>query len=371
MKQIKGVIILNKRLIAAACAVFCAGLTGTAAAAEHYGFREESALVSPARTPYDGKYTNVQWQTEKAEVIGVPIAYGDSVILPDSDSVRRLNEQNGLELARIKLPETVSVPNSAVIIGDVLIQPTESGLCRIDFTSGEVTAYRTFDGVIGSDVAAVEGLVCFSAGTESGETFYLCDAEDFSVKCSYKSDSDITSAAIQGDYLIFGAGNSLVTCNYKSGDFCEIPLGKEITSAPFATEYAVFFAMGSSTAKLRLNSDGTMEEDTLTLCETGSGSAAPIVYDSYLYTVSDSGFHILDSLNMEITESIPDIKKGSDPIISLGAGTRIYTVGEYKERWALYCVFIAGDEYDVTYSPLAGLDNFTDGKFSFAEQGHM
>lgn len=343
----------------------------TAAYADSAGFRTEQTLVSTAKTAYEGKYTNVQWQTEKNDETGVPVPYGDSVLLPSGKKLLRLSEENGFELAAITLPEAACTDYSGVMTGDTLIQPTKSGLCAIDFTNGDITAHQSFDGSVDSDVAVTDGLAFFSVKQDDSETFYCVDITDMSVKCSYTADADITSATIQGGYVIFGAGENLVTCGIESGTFTEIPVGGEITSAPFATEYAIFFAMSDSIAKLRLDPDGTMEEDTLTLCETGSSTAAPVVYDSKLYTVSDSGFHILDSLNMEITDTLPDIKSGTAPIITLGTGTRIYTVGSYDTAYALYCVFDAGEEYDLSFTALAGLENFSGGTICVSDSGTM
>lgn len=354
----------------AAALLTAASLTLTAGAAQT-GFRTESALVSSAKTPYEGKYTNVQWQTDKAESIGVPVAYGESVLLPSGSKVLRLAEENGFELAAVSLPEEVCSAYSGAMLGDVLVQPTKSGLCTIDFTSGEVTSHKSFGDSVDSDVSLIDGLAYFSVKNGDSETFCCADTSDMSLKWQYTAQADITSATVQGDYVIFGAGNSLVSCHYTDGMVCEIPLESEVTSTPFATEYAVFFATGSSTAKLRLNKDGTYEEDTLVLCETGENTSAPVIYDSRLYTVSDSGFHILDSLNMEITYSFADIKGGSDPVITYGTGTRIYTVGRYQERWALYSVLDAGSDIEPTYTALAGLDDFTDGRVSISAAGTM
>lgn len=367
----------TKHLLTTALAgLICAAIPCNAAAAAA-GFRNESTLVSNAKTAYQGKYTNVQWQTEKSDGIGCPVAYGESVLLPSGNKVLRLNEQDGFQLAAVTLPEEVCTQYSGVMNGDTLIQPTESGLCTIDFTSGEVTAHKIFGGEVDSDVCAIDGAAFFSAKNNDSETFYCVDTSDMSVQWEYTSAADITSPTIQGDYVIFGAGGDLVTCNTTSGEACEIPVGSEILSAPLATEYAVFFPTDSGMAKLRLNKDGTMEEDTLIFCDTGANSSAAVVYDSKLYTVSDSGFHILDSLNMEITHSFPEITGGTAPLITLGMGTRIYTVGRYEDAWALYTVFdpaMAEDsdkKYEPSFTALAGLEDFSGGRMCVSEAGTM
>ena len=74
---------------------------------------------------------------------------------------------------------------------------------------------------------------------------------------------------------------------------------------------------------------------------------------------------------MEITESFSEVKSGSDPIITLGTGTRVYTVSRYEDRWALYCIFDPDAEYDTTCTALAGLDDFTNGRVSVSAAGTM
>ncbi len=277
-------------------------------------------------------------------------------------------------MAAIKLPEDICIDYSGAMLGKVLVQPTVSGICTVDFTDGNITGHKSFNGTVDSDVAVIDNMAYFSVKSGSSETFYCIDySADMDILWEYTAEADITSPAVQGDYVIFGAGDELITCHYKDGIACEIPVGREITGAPFASQYAIFFTTADGKAvKLRLNADGTMEEDTLLSCETGTNSSAPLAYNNKLYVTSDTGLHILDSLNMDITKTFSDIKNGSDPIICRGNGTRIYTVSTYSEGgWALHSIYDEGVDNDPIDEPLAGLNNFSKGKIAVSPGGTM
>lgn len=304
--------------------------------------------------------------------MGAPVAYGDSVLIPSGSEVLRYSEANGSKMTSLKLGSEVCAEYSGVISGTVLVQPLENGICTIDFTDGSITASREF-GPIGSDVAVIDDMAYFSAKSDSSETFYCVSLDsELSTLWTYTADEDITSPTVQGDSIIFGAGEKLVTCNYKDGTANEIPLGAEITSAPFASQYAIFVTTGDTSVKLRLNDDGTMEEDSLITCKTGEGSSAPLAYNSKLYVTSSEGMHILDSINMEITHTIPDIKNGSDPFICRGNGTRVYTVSEYSEGgMALHSVYDEGEDNEPIDTILAVLQNYDGGKSAVSENGTL
>ena len=56
-----------KKIIGTAAAVFSVAALSLSISAEivsSVGFRTESELVTAAKTPYDGKYTNIAWDTE-------------------------------------------------------------------------------------------------------------------------------------------------------------------------------------------------------------------------------------------------------------------------------------------------------------------
>ena len=351
-----------------------AALINVCAYAESAGFRNEQKLVSNAKAPYDKKYTNIQWQLEAAENVGAPIAYEDSVLLPCGDEVLRLAEENGTRMAAIKLPETVCTDYSGAMLGKILVQPTASGICTIDFTDGTIKGHKSFDGTVDSDVAIIDSMAYFSIKADGGETFYCVDiSADMTVLWEYPADADMTSSTVQGDYVIFGAGKKLVTAHYKDGTTNEIPLDSEIIGAPFASQYAVFFTtVDGKAVKIRLNNDGTMEEDTLIACAIGTGASAPLAHNNRLYVASDTGLHILDSINMENITTLSDIKNGCDPIICRGNGNRVYTVSTYSEGgWALHSVYDPGEDSEPIDEAIAGLYSFADGKIAVSENGTM
>ncbi len=299
--------------------------------------------------------------------------YGDSVLIPRGSRLLRCSEADGTQTAAIDLPYEASTLYSGVMSGSVLIQPLQNGICTVDFTDGSVTASRDFGGSADSDVAVIDDMAYFSVKTAEGESFYCVQlGAELSTLWQYDSTADITSPTVQGDLVIFGAGNKLVTCNYKDGKANEIPLGGTVTAAPFASQYAVFVTLGDSTAKLRLNSDGTLEDDSLVTVKTGANSSAPLAYNGKLYVTSAEGLHIIDSVNMEISHTLPDIKNGSDPIICRGNGTRVYTVSDYNgEKLALHSVYDEGEDNEPIDSPLALMDSFDGGRCTVSENGTM
>ncbi len=346
----------------------------TSAGAESLGFRNEAALVHEAKTAYDNKYTNIQWNTEAAENVGAPIAYGESVLVPMGKSIFRYAEENGFKEAEIKLPEEVCTGYSGVMSGTTLVQPTQSGVCTVDFATGEITSHKSFDGSVDSDVAVIDDMAYFSIKNGEGETFCCVElSAELPVLWEYTSQADITSPTVQGDFVIFGAGDKLVTAHYTDGAPVEIPVGDVITGAPFASMYAVYFTTeGGDTVKLRLNDDGTMEEETLVTCETGANSSAPLAHNNRLYVTSDSGLHILDSINMESIEVLPDIAGGSAPFLTRGNGPRIYTVAPYEGgRWALYSVYDPGEDVEPQTEILAVMENYEGGSACVSDAGTM
>lgn len=344
----------------------------TCAYAENAGFRNEKALVSNAKAPYDNKYTNIQWQLDAAENVGAPVVYGDSVLIPSGSEILQYSEANGSKMTAVKLDSEISTEYSGAVMGSTLVQPLKNGICTIDLKDGSVTASREFSS-IGSDVAVIDDMAYFSAKNDGGETFYCVKLDStLSTVWNYTAESDITSPTVQGDFVIFGAGDDLVTCHYKNGSAQLIPIGAEITKTPFASQYAVFITTGDTSIKLRLNDDGALEEDSLLSCKTGEGSSAPLAYDSRLYVTSAEGLHIIDSINMEITHTIPEIKNGSDPFICRGNGTRVYTISEYsEEQKALHSVFDISEDEQPTDSKLALLDNYDGGKSAVSENGTL
>ena len=349
-----------------------AALTATAAA-ESVGFRDESLLVHDAKAAYDNKYTNIQWNTEAAENVGAPVIYKDSVLLPVGDKLLRYSEADGTKLAEIKLPDTAAVDFSGVMYGDILVQPLENGICTVDMTTAEVKTLYEADGTVDSDVAVADSTVYFSVKNADGEHFCGVSLTDGSLyQGATAKGQDMTSPTKQGDSIIVGMGDVLATHTEGYG-VCEIPVGDIITGAPYASEYAVYFSTeGGNVVKLRLNTDGTMEEDTLVTCETGANSSAPLQHNNRLYVTSDKGLHIIDSINMELITTLPDIAGGSDPFLCRGNGPRVYTVAPYEGgRWALYSVYDPGEDVEPQTEILAIMEDFEGGKAAVSENGTM
>ncbi|MBQ9948672.1 MAG: hypothetical protein IJO91_09830 [Oscillospiraceae bacterium] len=343
------------------------------AAAESYGFRTKKALTLPALAPYDNKYTNIQWNTEPSESIGVPVVYEESVLVPSGDTLLRLNEADGTKMAEIKLPQKANTVYSGIMAGNTLIQPLEKGICTVDFTTGEITSYKELDGAIDSDCAVIEQLAYFSVKSNGSETMICADLSDgLSTVWEHTAKADITSPALQGEHVIFGAGSTLVTHHFKDESFCEIPVDNEIISAPFASQYAVFFTDNAGNAcKLRLNTDGSMEEDTFVKCAVGASPSAPVAWNSKLYVASETGFHILDSINMEISYTLESFKDGSDPFICYGNGTRVYSVGENEGRYELHSIFDEGEDNPPTDKILAIMENYENGRSAVSSGGTL
>ncbi len=341
--------------------------------AESGGFHNDKGLSYPVAAAYDNKYTNIQWNTEPSDNVGVPVVYGESVLIPKGQEILRLSETDGTQMAAIKLNEDISKDNSGVMYGDVLIQPTKSGISLIDFTSGEISAQRSFDGEIDSDCAVINDMAYFSVRNGDSESFYCVDLKgDLSDIWSYSAQADITSATVQGEFVIFGAGDKLVTHHYKEDSYKEIPLYSEITATPFASQYAVFFTDNEGNAcKLRLNDDGTMEEDTLTKCAVGSSPSAPVERAGKLYVSSETGLYILDSVNMEISHSFETIKNGSDPFICYGNGQRVYCVGQNEGKWELHCILNEGEDNVPTDEILAIMENYEGGRSAVSVNATM
>ena len=101
---------IKKIIFSAAVVVAAAVLSLGAFAAEEKsaGFRTENELVTAAKTPYDGKYTNIAWNTGESDSAGVPVPLAGSVIFPKGNKLFRLDENTGDELATAELSEKVS-----------------------------------------------------------------------------------------------------------------------------------------------------------------------------------------------------------------------------------------------------------------------
>ncbi len=260
------------------------------------------------------------------------------------------------------------------MLGDTLLQPTADGVALIDAESLSVKAYRTFDGIISADCAIIDSMGYTAVQRDDGYEFVCIDlsADELDTIWSCKADEKPSAAAVQGDNIIFACGSSIFTHDYKSDEFHEISVGKEITGSPFATEYAVFFSTADGYAgKLRLNSDGTLEDDTLTFCKIGSLPSSPVSWNGRLYVSTADGFYILDNLNMQVTYIISDIKGGCTPKVNYGSGPYIYTVAPRDDKWAVYSILDMDDSSEPTFSILAQMENYNGGAFCASANGSL
>lgn len=296
------------------------------------------------------------------------------MFLPTSDKLLALSEADGSETASVELPQNCSTSCSGAISEKKLLQPTERGVSYVDTESMTSLRSRSLDGEIASDCSINDGLGYFAVKLDGGYEFMCVDlgSDGLETVWSVEMENQPTSAALQGDWLIWGCGDELYTHHYKQDMSNVIPLGKAISGAPFATEYAVFFSTEDGNAgKLRLNPDGTLEEDTLTWCEVGKSPVSPVSWNGRLYVPTADGFYILDNLNMEISYIITDIKGGCTPQVHYGNGPYIYTVAKREDKWAVYCVQDMDEKSEPTVAILAQMEDYTSGAFCASDKGTL
>lgn len=362
-----------KTIIAAITAAAAAASVSAAAFADSSGFVTESELARPVKAPYDTKYVNIQWNTTEAETAGVPIAEGEHFLFPYNNKVSKIAEKNGEILGTAELDEKISENCRGAVLDGTLIQPARTSLYSVNTADMSVSASKSFGGNISTDVALSGSYAYFGVESDSGSTFYCVDyTNNFSVVWEYGSDSAVTSASENTGHVIFGAGTKLVVHDKDDDSFVETELGADIAAAPLAGEYAVYIpAADGELYKLRLNDDGTMEEDSLASCTVGAEPTTPAVFNGRLYISSADGFFILDSLNMEVIEKFSDMKGGTAPFICYGNGPRAYVVAPMDSYWCLYTVYDPGEGTDPEETKLAKLENFEGGKYTVSNTGTL
>ncbi len=342
--------------------------------ADSSGFNCEGERVHTVKTAYDSKYTAVSWSTEKSEDVGVPLAEGAFVYLPADSRVLKLNEEDGSLAAELTLPESISTEYSGAIIGNTLIQPLKSSIAVINTGTMTVTQTLDIEGEVSGDCALVDGLLYASCESGGTETYICADINNgMTVVWEYSSNGALGNMTKYGDYVLFSEeGGRLISHHYKEDGFSVIDIGEDVCGAPFAGRYAVFLTTADGNAvKLRLNDDGTMEADTLTKCEVGGNPTEPLSWNGRLYVGSETGFHILDDLNMEVMRSYDYMAGSTDPVVTLGNGSRVYIVFPENERWSLYSIYDIDDLEEPQLSKLAVLDDFSDGEISVSDNGTM
>ncbi|MDE6727684.1 MAG: hypothetical protein K2J80_07065, partial [Oscillospiraceae bacterium] len=339
--------------------------------ADSAGFAAESETTVTAQTPFDKKYVSIDWNTSAAESVGVPIAYGEYLLVPTQNKVNKLSEKDGKTVASVGFDEKVSENHKGAVTDGVLIQPTRTSIYAIDVGNMSVLCSRTF-GEIVTDVAAADGLVYFGYMDDAKYRFCCADrSNDLETVWEYASDEPVTSPARLGNNVMFGADSKLIV-KTESG-FEENEVGAEITHV-FAGKYAVFMCCkNGELRKLRLDEDGKAEDDSLEICELGGELTVPAGIDNHIYVGSTEGFFVVDGLNMEITEKFDNLKNAAAPIMTIGSGVRAYTAAPHSdpngERWYLYSV-LDSDE-SLSLSELAKIIDFTNGKIAVSNSGRM
>ena len=351
-----------------------AALLSATAFADSAGFNCQSERVLAVKTAYDSKYTAVSWSTEKADNVGIPVAAGAYVYLPADSRVLKLNEADGSLSAELSLPQSISPSHAGVAVGNTLIQPLERGIAVINTSTMTVVQTLDFDGAISGDCAVIDGLLYASYEKDGAEVFLCADLQnDLAAVWEYRGSGALGDPTSYGEYILFSEeGGRLVSHHRSEDEYSIIDIGAEVCGAPYAGEYAVYLTTDDGSAvKLRLNDDGTMEEDTLMRCEVGANPTEPLAWNGRLYVGSDTGFHILDSLNMELTRSYSYMAGCTDPIVTLGNGSRVYLVFPENDKWSLYSIYDIDDLEEPQLSKLALLEDFSGGAICVSESGTM
>lgn len=332
--------------------------------------------ISPAAAPYSNKYTMIKWGDDtktRFEHCGIPISFGEFLLLPAADKLLFLSEEDGTEHSFVQLPQKCSENYSPDLSEKGLLLPLEKGICLINPEKREISAQRDFSGEIVTDCRIYGNYGFF--GVKSGEKYsFLCVDLSDSLKTLWETElsEQPSGGVVLGDFAVFASGSSIYTHALKSDVVNEIPTEKKITGNPFATEYALFFSTEDGYAgKLRLNEDGTAEQDTLTFCKTGEKSSSPLVWNGRLYTAAGDGFYILDSLNMEVNFRIEEIKGGCTPQAHYGSGPYIYTVAPYGEKYAVYSILDMDEEAQPTVTKMALMLGFSSGSFCASQNGTL
>lgn len=360
-----------KITIFAAATAAIAALSCTAGAA---GFRNDSESIYPIPSAFDSKYTSVEWSyiPEEGDTTSAPLTAGGYVYFAVNDELFCKSEADGADISSVKLPEKCSVYSGAVV-GNTLIQPTETGICTVNLQTMQLISHKDLGEEISAACAADGTLAYIITKSESGETLRCVNlSESLNTVWEYAAES-ITELSRLGSRIVFGADTKLVSADYKTGLVCEEELDKRLTSAPFSTEYAIYFSCADgSVGRARLSEDGSFEDGAIAYCELGAdGLTSPLAWNGSLYVCADGGMYVLDSLNMEQERFFSEIKSGTSPWLCTGNGQQLYTVANYEESLVLYCVNINDELDEPIINKLARLEDFTGGVAAPAESGIM
>lgn len=352
-------------VIITACLLTCS------AAADGFAVGKETVFSTAA--PYDRKHVQVMWSTNEAQTAGVPVVCGNNgefVLMPVLNKVNKLTSEKGEIKASAELNDKVSENVSGAISGNTFVQPARSDIYVINTDNMNIITSREF-GEITTDCAIDDNLVYF--GYKNGNEYrFVCADIDNSLNTvwEYSSEEPVTPASYLGNLILFGAGNNLVV-RTADGNFVENSIPAEITNI-ISGNYAVFMTCDDGTVKkIRLQSDGAAEADSLMSCEVGGGLTAMAEFDNSIYVGSSDGFFVLDGLNMEIRLSYTNLKNSSAPIVCYGNGQRAFTVAysEAEKRDVLYSILDTDEEQ--TLNDVIKIIDFTDGHFTASSNGAM
>lgn len=361
---------INK-LIRIIAALLTAALLTLTAFADSAGFAVEKERALAVRAPFEKNRVTIRWNTDDGENVGAPISCGNYVLLPTLNTVRRLSEKDGSLAGVAMLEDKVAANLRGAVLGGVLVQPTRSGLYAINTEDMTVLCSREF-GEITTDVALMDGLAYFGAKRGGGYSFFCADyTKEFSTVWEFKSEDPLTSPALYGRMVVFGAGEDLIVHSADTDEYKTNHIGEQLSDV-LAGSYAIFMTTASdNVCKIRLEPNGTAEADTLAFCKVGGGLTAPAEYNNRLYVGSSDGFFVIDALNMEVMKSFPDLKNSSAPVICYGAGQRAYTVAhdDRLDRDVLYSILDTDDEQ--TVSEIVKMIDYTDGECDVSAAGTM
>ncbi|MDE7230143.1 MAG: hypothetical protein K2N56_06645 [Oscillospiraceae bacterium] len=358
--------------ISALCAAFLVTISLTLAAfADSAGFAVEKERTYSVKAPYDKNHVEIRWNTDDGENVGAPVVDGEFVLLPALNTVRKLGEKDGKRSGVAMLDEKVSPDLHGAVLNGVLVQPTRTMLYAVETDGMNVLGSRQF-GEIVTDVALLDDFAYFGAKTDGGFTFFCADYKNgFKTIWEYACKSSVTSPALYGDMIVFGADDDLVVHRSKDNEYKVNPIGAELTNV-FAGRYAVFMTTSDGNVyKIRLETDGSAEEDTLESCMVGGELTAPAEYNNRVYVGSSDGFFILDGLNMKVLKAFPELKNSSAPLITYSTGQRAYTVArdDQLNRDVLYSILDTDDGQ--TVSEIVKIIDYTGGKCAVSASGTM
>ena len=163
------------------------------------------------------------------------------MFLPTSDKLLAISEADGSETASVELPQNCSTSFSGAISEKKLLQPTERGVSYIDTESMTTLRSRSLDGKIASDCSINDGLGYFAVKFDGGYEFMCVDlgSDGLETVWSVEMENQPTSAALQGDWLIWGCGDELYTTKYTTDRSKVSARAKPIAEPPYPNETPV------------------------------------------------------------------------------------------------------------------------------------